>query len=193
MPTRNASARTGIVSVKEATSAMKKASTPAVMQPLFGLSDSPAQPGVSRDFCRVWGSAPKHSVAAPTQPYHHTAETPARPAENNKRLPLRQHSSKRSLHFVAVFAGVIPIDRLLQPLLKHRLRFPAQQTLRQRVIRHAIQRSRGHFRTPLDFRLMPGELAHHLRALQHRYALHRSQVDPRPIADFFAGRNRSLD
>src|SRR5713226_1196417 len=87
MPTRNASARTGIVSVNEATSAMKKASTPAVMQPLFGLSDSPAEPGKHSQASHVisagFGLSSQALGGCPTQPYHHTAETPARPAENN--------------------------------------------------------------------------------------------------------------
>src|SRR5712691_3020140 len=106
MPTRNASARTGIVSVKEATSAMKKASTPAVMQPLFGLSDSPAERSqhsrashvISAGFGARLPSTRLLPHAALSAYCGNTGST----SRKQHLLPLRQQASKRSLHLVAV-------------------------------------------------------------------------------------------
>jgi hypothetical protein len=59
----------------------------------------------------------KHHHRCPTQPNYNTAEISSSP-EKSRFLPFCKHPRENALHFLAILASVIPIDRPLQPLAK---------------------------------------------------------------------------
>src|ERR1700745_768426 len=175
MPTRSARDRTGTTNIRDANKAMKNASRPAAMRQAPKDSRMAAPPGENTIllFLLRFNRLPPKGYETPGDRGRSSqigdkfriecscvSPIPVSPPA----LSFGEHPAEDALHFFLVLGRVIPVDGPLQPLAERDFWLPAEQFLRQGIVRHAVQRTRGHVRTQLDLGLVSGKFAKHTGA-----------------------------